>query len=291
MNDANKRSKHGSRREIFHMFRSLVAVFASLHCFRVVFFCIFHFDSVVAIGCWAHFSFSFALSVTGVTFKRFRHLSFAWKRILHSWWTSGRNMCALFCDCCCCCFFALHSSTAWITVLRSDKQALCEVQVFFFTFFGTSFFACDSLKWSTEREEEEKGLYHQPTILAIFFWWNNLRYILSAWFFHHSFLFTPSLSLFRVIRNLLFCVLQFVYLCIHSWKCADNWLGKLSQKTFARCFCARKDFHLIPFSHAWIVARFSFVFFLSSSFLLSIQFDCNTSGFALKWLMSFCHLR
>lgn len=112
--------------------------------------------------------FSFSYLLTGVTFKRFRHLSFAWKRILHTWWTSERNeyvlvhaslsLWFLF-------FFArmfvcvyvivvLQSSTVWITVLRFDKQALCEVQVFFFLyFFGTSFLHVIRLK----RERELKN--------------------------------------------------------------------------------------------------------------------------------------
>lgn len=66
----------------------------------------------------------------------------------------------LVCDCC----FSV-SSTAWTTVLRSDKQALCEVQVFFFAyFFWSSTFAWDSLQitkkiWSTERKEYKRKAY------------------------------------------------------------------------------------------------------------------------------------
>lgn len=100
--------------------------------------------------------FPSATKLTGVTFKRFHHLGIAWKRILHSWWTSEKKrkdvcVCAWQrCWCCCCdvCFFCVCdccfsvSSTAWITVLRSDKQALCEVQVFFsLYFFWNSTFA------------------------------------------------------------------------------------------------------------------------------------------------------
>lgn len=46
-------------------------------------------------------------------------------------------ICIFFCDYCSLFF---QFSTAWITVLRSDKQALCEVQVFFFLYIFWYFF-------------------------------------------------------------------------------------------------------------------------------------------------------
>lgn len=56
--------------------------------------------------------FPFSYELTGVTFtKDFTIVSFAWKRILHSWWTSEKQhkmpMCvwASFCVCDCCFYF------------------------------------------------------------------------------------------------------------------------------------------------------------------------------------------
>lgn len=149
----------GSRREIFHMFW-----------LGRLFYCrVFRQEFILNwIGCGGH-SFAATYSCfTGVLhLKDFVILGFAWKRVLHSWWTSEKNNMRTVLRLCVWLLyfvgFFFQSSTAWITVLRSDKQALCEGAgvFFYFAFFRDVFsFAFDSLKWSNEREEEEKGLYH-----------------------------------------------------------------------------------------------------------------------------------
>lgn len=135
----------------------------------------------------------------------------------------------------------LQSSTVWKTVLRSDKQALCEVQVFFFSLlFWYFIFACDSFEernkiWSTERTGNKRKAYI-ITNNARDFWWTKFTiffpcvvFLFLSLVFYNSY----SIWLFLPLANSISCCMsifqlcQFaiwrapVYiLCIHSWKCA-----------------------------------------------------------------------
>ena len=166
MNDANKCSKCEAQGEkIFHMFWSSVT--AAFVFFSCVFFsfCVFHFNSIVAIGCWALFLFSSSfthsiarspvlhLKISPFMFRVKTHIAFIinfWQEYMHGFFLWLLLLLRLL-------FYLIHSSTAWITVLRSDKQALCDVQVFFFsTLFWYSVFRLWFVKmveWTWGRRE------------------------------------------------------------------------------------------------------------------------------------------
>lgn len=117
-----------------------------------------------------------------------------------------------------------------ITVLRSDKQALCVVQVFFSTFLvlrlcifcSIRLWFVKMVEWAWGRRER---LISSSTILAICCcWWNKIYDILSVWFFPpFSLFFCLPLALPIQKKNefAIFACSSLCILCIHSWKCAN----------------------------------------------------------------------
>lgn len=158
---------------------------------------------------------------------------------------------------------------------------MCVVQVFFLSlvfFLVYLIFACDSLsneKWSTEREEQEKGLYHHQQYLRYLM--NSIYDILSVWclrFFCDYFKIYSlykTLSMCRSFNALSVCYLtcsSFYFMWFHSWNCAH---ALTSWKFRDICFdCIPKDFRCIFFCMvAWIYnTRHCCLFLSHSSFLL-----------------------